>query len=208
MRAPVARFVLALVCIGSVVAPAHADMGAPWETKTVANYRITTSETHPAYVFVVYWHVTKHYLDKESHKEVPRREDWAEYVNLAPDHPVDVTRPPATSDPVTFLIVPRTAAAQFKTPLELGEAVIAGRVESASRHDLSLIKRGPWWMRSRVIDYRLRRAADDSLEFLPTNQDEGYQCCLVGCGAPALLFVGSLWLICRARRSGAPTPQS
>src|SRR5204862_169706 len=81
--------------------------------------------------------------DEKSHKEVPRREDWAEYIDLTPDHPVDITRPPATSDPVTFLIVPRTTAAQLKTAQELGEAGIAGRVEQVTRHDLALIQRRP-----------------------------------------------------------------
>jgi hypothetical protein len=199
MRKPVARFLLALICAVGAAAVARADMGVPWETKTVASYQITTNETHPDYVFVVFRHGSKGVKDEKSGEWTFTSE--AEYVEPLPQRPVTITR-----DRISFLIVPRATAAQFKTALELGEAVIAGRVEDAIRRDLAQIKRGPWWMESKVIEYRLRRA-NDTLELVPMNQDESYQCYLVGCGAPALFLVGTIWLI-RRRRSHPGHPSN
>jgi hypothetical protein len=178
----------------------RADMTAPWEARAVPTYRITVDDPFPDYVLVVYRHVTLYTRESGSIRETPQSADVAEFMDLAPGKSVSVTHPPATAELVSVYIVPRAAAAPYPTALDLGKAVIEGRVEGAARYDLPLRESGPAWMGSRIVlDYRVRRA-EGGPTLVRTTPDQWYQCWVVGLGVPLAVAVGGLWLIRRARR--------
>src|SRR5688572_24268160 len=100
MRELRVRLLLVLAFALTASVTAQADMGGPFESKAVAEYRITSDDAYPDYIFLVYRHITKRFKDENSGEETKQRADEAEYVELIPGRAANVTRPPATADPV------------------------------------------------------------------------------------------------------------
>jgi hypothetical protein len=174
-------------------------MGTPWSTSGVVNYRVDFAGDFPDHLFIVYRHIRLHRQVGNEWEPYAIDANDAEYVDPAAG-PMRIARPPATSFPVSFLIVPRAAGAGLSA-LELGRAVLAGRVPGAVRHDLPVTAEWPQWRLSRpVISYRVRPASGGEPEFVQSSWDPMSECWVVGIGLPAATVLAGFWWLRRRRR--------
>jgi hypothetical protein len=212
MRQPLRTVFAALFVVLAASNPATADMSFPFPSAyyTYPTHRITTEETFPNHVFVVF-RPKQAYVQNQKNgivqKEVYRPASQAEYVELTPTHPIIVPIDRNTVDVVFLLVVSRDVAARYRTALELAEAIEAGRVESFLRRELPRREKVPGTYENSefTIDYRMQRRAG-GIELVRTTEAverKWYEewCCVVPVLLPLAMFLGGFLLIRRRRRN-------
>jgi hypothetical protein len=202
-----ARLGCCVAILLAMCAVSRADMGpiVPGTKLVHPIYRIITTESFPDHAFIL----NRYGIQFNQAKGVWDQFSESEYVELTPDHPIELNLLGWSEGPwrdgqrakedAYLLVVPRSLAASHPSAAELTKDAVA-LMGFSSREPVP-----NWYGDDITITYRIRKARKgDNLEAVRVGLDPLYQCCAISSLAALAVTLGGFWFIRRLLRRAPP----